>query len=138
MRPSTTSAIRTAFDSTETISRIFRINTDVTELKIGKPNGPALQSVSINRWVLSSDIFMANARFSVPRVCKATWEAEPNALQAEEPLDMLKDTSGGFAPSEVTEVAVNATGRPVSSRVVRMATPEACRRKVALRASEGS
>lgn len=48
---------------------------------------------------------------------------------------MLKETSGGFEPSEVTDVAVNPIGSPDSVAEVITTTPEACRLKVALRAS---
>lgn len=48
---------------------------------------------------------------------------------------MLKETSGGFEPREVTEVAVKPIGSPVAVADVMIATPEACLRKVALSAS---
>lgn len=48
---------------------------------------------------------------------------------------MLKDTRGGFDPSEVTEVAVKPIGSPDSFVEVITATPEACLRKVAFSAS---
>lgn len=49
---------------------------------------------------------------------------------------MLKDTSGGFDPSEVTDVAVKPIGWPASSCEVMMATPDACIRKAVFSASE--
>jgi hypothetical protein len=49
---------------------------------------------------------------------------------------MLNDTSGGFEPSEVTEVAVKPIGSPSLSCEVMIATPEAWVRKAAFRASE--
>lgn len=58
--------------------------------------------------------------------------------QAEEPLETLNVTSGGFEPSEVIEVAVNPTGEPSSAVAVITATPEACLLKAALRAVLGS
>jgi hypothetical protein len=48
---------------------------------------------------------------------------------------MLKDTSGGLDPSEVTEVAVKPIGSPSLVAEVIIATPEACLRKVAFSAS---
>ena len=58
--------------------------------------------------------------------------------QAEEPLETLNVTSGGVEPREVIEVAVNPTGEPSSAVDVIMATPEACLRKAAFRASVAS
>jgi len=46
-------------------------------------------------------------------------------------------TRAGAAPSEVIEVAVKPTGLPSGAEQVMTATPEACRRKVASRASVG-
>jgi hypothetical protein len=47
------------------------------------------------------------------------------AGQVDEPLATLKLASGGLAPNEVTEVAVNPTGFPSVSNIVITATPEA-------------
>ena len=58
--------------------------------------------------------------------------------QEEDPRDTLNVTSGGFEPSEVIEVAVNPTGEPSSAVAVIIATPEACLRKAAFRASVAS
>jgi hypothetical protein len=58
--------------------------------------------------------------------------------QAEDPLETLKVTSGGFDPSEVIEVAVKPTGEPSEAVAVITATPDACLRKAAFRASEAS
>lgn len=58
--------------------------------------------------------------------------------QAEDPLDTLKVTRGGFDPSEVIEVAVNPTGEPSEAVAVMTATPDACLRKADFRASEAS
>lgn len=58
--------------------------------------------------------------------------------QVDDPRETLKVTSGGLEPREVIEVAVNPTGEPSSAVAVIMATPEACLRKAALRASVGS
>lgn len=49
---------------------------------------------------------------------------------------MLKETSGGLDPSEVTEVAVKPIGSPDSVTEVMIATPEACLRNAAFSASE--
>ena len=57
------------------------------------------------------------------------------AGQEDEPCETLKVTSAGFEPREVMEVAVKPTGLPAWSLVVITATPEAWRRKAALRAS---
>lgn len=48
---------------------------------------------------------------------------------------MLKETSGGLEPSEVTEVAVKPMGAPDSVEAVTTTTPEACLLNVALSAS---
>jgi hypothetical protein len=58
--------------------------------------------------------------------------------QEEDPRETLKVTSGGFEPSEAIEVAVNPTGEPSSEVAVIKATPEACLRKAAFRASVAS
>jgi len=55
----------------------------------------------------------------------ATNFAADSAGQVDEPRATLKLTSGGVAPSEVTEVAVKPTGLPCSSFNVITATPEA-------------
>jgi hypothetical protein len=49
----------------------------------------------------------------------------------------LNETSGGVAPREVTEVAVNPTGAPSGLEHVKIETPEACSLKLAFRASTG-
>ena len=49
---------------------------------------------------------------------------------------MLKDTSGGLDPSDVTEVAVKPIGLPSLSWEVMIATPDACIRKAVFSASE--
>ena len=48
---------------------------------------------------------------------------------------MLKVTSGGLDPRDVTEVAVKPIGSPTALEEVTMATPEACLLKVAFSAS---
>ena len=61
-----------------------------------------------------------------------------SAGQLDEPLETLKLARGGFAPSEVIEVAVKPIGLPDSSSIVITATPEAWFLKVFFRASTGS
>ena len=60
------------------------------------------------------------------------------AGQVDDPLATLKLASGGFAPREVIDVAVNPTGFPSASNKVMMETPEAWCRKVFFRASTES
>lgn len=52
-----------------------------------------------------------------------------------EPEATLNDASGGFAPSEVIEVAVNPAGLPSGETMVITETPDACSLKLARRAS---
>ena len=54
-----------------------------------------------------------------------------------EPLATLKLASGGFAPSEVIEVAVKPAGFPAESVMVITETPDACRLNADLNASVG-
>jgi hypothetical protein len=54
-----------------------------------------------------------------------------------EPLATLKLARAGFEPSDVIDVAVKPTGFPFSPVIVITETPEACRRKMAFRASDG-
>ncbi len=57
-----------------------------------------------------------------------TCPAAATAGQLEEPVLIPKETSGGSAETEVSEVAVKPTG-PAPPRAVTTATPAACRRK---------
>lgn len=65
----------------------------------------------------------------------ATYLAWQRLGQLLDPEATLKDASGGFAPSEVIEVAVNPAGWPSADNIVITETPEACNLKLARRAS---
>lgn len=69
---------------------------------------------------------------------RAKWVEVEIVGQVDEPLETLKVTKGGFDPSEVIEVAVKPTGVPSLDVAVITATPEACLRNAAFRASLGS
>jgi hypothetical protein len=68
----------------------------------------------------------------------ATWVAVFSGPHEEEPLATLKLARAGFEPSEVIEVAVKPTGLRSSPVIVITETPDACLRKTAFRASDGS
>jgi hypothetical protein len=79
----------------------------------------------------------ASSRLSTPSVCSATKSAFERLGHDEDPRATLNETSGGVAPSEVTDVAVKPTGVPSGLAKVKIETPEACSRKLAFRASTG-
>lgn len=79
----------------------------------------------------------ASSRLSTPSVCSATYSAFERLGHDEEPRATLNETSGGVAPSEVTDVAVKPTGVPSGLEKVKIETPEACSLKLAFRASTG-
>lgn len=101
----------------------------------GNPCGPSCHTVGApKRSAPLRAKVAASACWCSPSMWTPTYSARDTAGQLEAPVPMPKESIGGFADTELREVAVKPTG-PVPPGAVITATPAACRLKTERRRS---